>query len=423
MSPSVAELSQELGEAFRLSSMDDPYPMLAERRRETPVMKGDIMVALGAPSYTGQHAGETHTVFRHDDVVAILRNHETFSSSIWEISQGPLIGRSILAMDGAEHRQWRGYLQSVFGGKLLSSWDESIFRPLAAKYVADLASKRGADLIAMALEYSLRAIYEILGLEDFKENYEEFHADVLTILLALWSTPDPAQADQFLLRFQKATEASARSWDRLLPIVQRKRAAGASRNDLISSLIRAEYEGGVLDDEQITSFLRSLLLAATDTTTRQFLNTLTLLLQRPDELDRIRRDRSRLRLALAEGERLEPPALFIPRMITRDVVIRGTELTAGTPLLLAIGSANRDPEAYPPDPDEFRIDRTGPHHATFGFGTHICSGMNTTRREIAALIDAMLDGLPGLRVDPDAPAPLISGIHFRGPSALPVVWD
>lgn len=423
MSPSVAQLSEELGEAFRVSTMDDPYSVLAHHRRETPVMKGDIMVELGVPSFIGDRADETYTVFRYDDIMTVLRDSETFSSSIWEVSQGALIGRSILALDGAEHRQWRGYLQSVFGGKLLNAWDENTFRPLAAKLVAEMAPKRGADLIEVALAYPLRATYEILGLPDHEDSYEEFEIDGLSILLAGWSTPDPVQAAQVQRRFERAVEASQRQWDRLLRVVQRARAAGASRNDLVSSLIRAEYEGGVLDDEQITSFMRALLLAATDNTSRQFLNTLTLLLQRPDELERIHRDRSRLQLALVEGERLESPAVFLPRITTREVVLRGTKLAAGTPLLVAIGAANRDPEAYPPDPDEFRIGRTGPHHVSFGFGPHICTGINTTRRQITALIEAMLDNLPNLRCDPDAPAPLITGMHFRRPSALPVVWD
>ncbi|WP_246398171.1 cytochrome P450 [Mycobacterium vicinigordonae] len=386
-------------------------------------MKGDIMVELGLPSFIGERANETYTFFRYDDIMAILRDNETFSSSVWEVSQGPLIGRSILALDGSEHRQWRGYLASVFSGKLLNTWDDNSFRPLAAKYVTDVAPARRADLIELALEYPLRATYEMLGLPDHKGAYEEFQIDALTILLATWSTPGQMQAEQFQLRFEKAIEASTREWARLLPVVQRTRAAGAAGNDLISSLIRAEYEGGVLDDEQITSFLRALLLAATDNTTRQFLNTLTLLLEHPDELERVRQDRNRLQLALVEGERLQPPALFLPRITTRDVVVRGTKLAAGTPVILAIGSANRDPEAYPPDPDEFRVGREGPHHATFGFGAHICSGINTTRREIATLINAILDNLPNLRCDPDAPPPLITGIHFRGPSTLRVVWD
>ncbi|WP_264078643.1 cytochrome P450 [Mycobacterium szulgai] len=99
MSPSVAQLSEELGEAFRVSTMDDPYSVLARHRRETPVMKGDIMVELGVPSFIGDRADETYTVFRYDDIMAVLRDSETFSSSIWEVSQGALIGRSILALD------------------------------------------------------------------------------------------------------------------------------------------------------------------------------------------------------------------------------------------------------------------------------------------------------------------------------------
>ena len=53
----------------------------------------------------------------------------------------------------------------------------------------------------------------------------------------------------------------------------------------------------------------------------------------------------------------------------------------------------------------------------------MCIGMNTSRREMEAMMNAILDGLPGIRLDPDAAPPQIRGANLRGPAELNVVWD
>jgi cytochrome P450 len=40
--------------------------------------------------------------------------------------------------------------------------------------------------------------------------------------------------------------------------------------------------------------------------------------------------------------------------------------------------------------------------------------------ELTVALDALLERLPGLRLDPDAPQPQIVGSIFRSPDALPV---
>ena len=54
---------------------------------------------------------------------------------------------------------------------------------------------------------------------------------------------------------------------------------------------------------------------------------------------------------------------------------------------------------------------------------HICLGMHVARAEITTAIAGLLDRLPNLRLDPDAPAPKITGMYERGPTAVPVLWD
>ncbi len=424
MSSAGAAIFAEISESYGSGAIDDPYPLFTERRQTTPVMAGDIMVELGLPSAAAAHQAErrTFTLFRYDDISGALRDAGTFSSSIWIELFEPLLGRVILGMDGEEHRAWRGLLMPVFTRQSVRTWDETILRPVARQYVDEMEPAKHADLVEFAFKFPLRVIYEIIGFTDDPEAYEEFQATALSILLALAVETDPAKAELMARNIGRAVQAAQDLYAGVKPVVERKRAEGATGHDLISHLIRTEFEGGKLDDEQITVFVRSILPAATENTTRQFLNTLTLLLERPTLLDAVRRDPEKLMPAIVEGERCETPAMVVPRITTRDVEVRGVTIPAGSAVLLALGSGNRDEEAFP-NPDEFRIDRPGPHPFAFGFGAHICPGMSTARLEIRAMLEALFDRLPNLRFDPDVEQPRIRGVNFRGPSSLPVVWD
>jgi cytochrome P450 len=87
-----------------------------------------------------------------------------------------------------------------------------------------------------------------------------------------------------------------------------------------------------------------------------------------------------------------------------------------------VGSANRD-SAYYDNSEEFDLDRPAHHHLAFGTGPHVCLGMHLARMELRIALNAIVDGLPGLRLDPDAAPPVIGGLAFRGPQALPVLFD
>jgi cytochrome P450 len=123
-----------------------------------------------------------------------------------------------------------------------------------------------------------------------------------------------------------------------------------------------------------------------------------------------------------EGERFDGPIATITRITARDVEVAGVLIPEGAGISLMAGSANRDPDAFP-DPDVFDIHREGPMPLVFGLGRHVCPGMNIARSEMATTMLEMFDQLPGLRLDPDAPPPVIRGVHARGPATLRVVWD
>ena len=186
---------------------------------------------------------------------------------------------------------------------------------------------------------------------------------------------------------------------------------------MISVLACAEHDGHQLTDEDIYAFVRLLLPAGAETTYRSSSNLLFGLLSHPDQLEAVRADRSLLPQAIEEGIRWEPPLLIIMRTATQDIDVCGVPIPAGAMVICNLGSANHDHARWE-RAEEFDIFRPNLPHIGFASGPHTCLGMHLARMETRVAMEAILDRLPGLRFDPDAPAPYISGLTFRAPPAL-----
>jgi cytochrome P450 len=195
-----------------------------------------------------------------------------------------------------------------------------------------------------------------------------------------------------------------------------------TRDDLVSQLISAEVDGRRLSDEEIYPFLLLLLPAGAETTYRSSSNLLFGLLSDPDQLGAVRADRSLVPQAIEEALRWETPLLTVARLATEDVELGGVRIPAGSFVAVSLGAANRDPGQHA-EPDAFDIFRERAQHISFGDGAHKCLGMHLARLEMRVLLNAVLDRLPGLRLDPDADDPHIHGLIFRSPPNLPVRFD
>ena len=124
--------------------------------------------------------------------------------------------------------------------------------------------------------------------------------------------------------------------------------------------------------------------------------------------------------AIEEALRWESPVQFVARGTTKDVEVAGEELPAGTPLTLCLGAANRDDTVFE-DPDRFDIHRANAReHLAFAEGPHRCLGEHLARAETTAAMNALLDRLPGIELDPGDTDPHVHGLAFRSPTALPV---
>jgi cytochrome P450 len=390
----------ELPDTIQLG-VDDPYPLLAAARRKGPVQlewplsddfASDALDADPWPSVLG-----------HDEAVAVLRDHETFSSTFLAEIMGPALSNTIIAMDEPEHRAHRALVAPAFRPKLLARWEHELIRGVLDELIDSFAPLGRADLVRrLTFAFPVRVIARILGL--------------------------PARDAPQFQRWSLELISMVVNWDRGVAATDALRAYFAERvaerraqprDDLISELIDAEVDGQRLTDADIFAFLIMLLPAGIETTYRSLGNLLFALLTHPDQLHEVARNPELRGAAIEEGLRWETPLVLIVRQCIRDTQLGGIDLPAGRGLNVFLGSANRDERRYR-DPERFDIHRPPAPHVSFGSGPHMCLGMNLARMESRLALDAILERLRDLRLDGDAPPPRIVGSLFRSPDSLPV---
>jgi cytochrome P450 len=168
--------------------------------------------------------------------------------------------------------------------------------------------------------------------------------------------------------------------------------------------------------------LRQLINAGGDTTFRTTTALLTGLLTNPDQLEAVRDDRSLVDAAVEEALRWDGPVLASSRMTTVDTVVEGVALPADASLDLLYGAANHDPEVFE-NPDRYNVFRPRHRHFGFAFGAHNCLGQVLARLEMSRALNAILDYLPNVRLDPEQPVPHMRGAMMRTPRQLHVLFD
>jgi cytochrome P450 len=388
--------------------VEDPYPLLAMARAKGPLLKenleAELLSAEVDPAAT--MAPEVFTAFSYDAVQTVLRDGETFSSAGYADVMGAVMGHTILEMDEPEHHTYRGLVQQAFSRKAMERWEEEAVGPIVDECIDAFIERGNAELVReLTLPFPVNVIASMLGLP--RADLPQFHRWAIELISVSFD-------------WERGTRASAQLRDYFAGVLAERRVHPA--NDLMSILAVSELDGQHLTDEEIFAFLRLLLPAGAETTYRSSSNLLFGLLTHPDQLDALRADRALMPKAIEEGLRWEPPLTTIVRTATRDTVVDGVDVPAGAVVITNMGSANHD-EKYWERSEEFDIHREQRQHLAFAFGPHMCLGMHLARMETRVVLERIFDRLPNLRLDPAADAPQITGMTFRAPPALPVLFD
>jgi cytochrome P450 len=385
----------------------DPYGKLAELRARGPVHALNYRLFMGLPADVTSADVEHFTVVGYDEVAQVLSDPQTFSNRAYLRNLGISFGRSVSTMDAPEHPRFRKIFQKAFLPNVVSKWGESVVDPVVESLLSAFRARGEADLVQeFTFHYPFQIVYRQLGLPP--EEVRTFHRLAMGQILVSFDVPHGTEASRKLgIYFAELLQ-------------QRRRDPGI---DLVSVLARTEVDGERLPEEVVISFLRQLVNAGGDTTYRATSVLLTGLLSDPQQLQAVREHRELIPQAIEEALRWDGPVLVQTRMASRDVELGGVKIPAGAFLDVAAGAANRDPERFP-DPDRFDIFRKPVHrHFAFAYGPHVCIGQHLARVEMTRALNAILDRLPGIRLDPDRPAPQIRGIMMRVPQHIYVRFD
>jgi cytochrome P450 len=296
-------------------------------------------------------------------------------------------------------------IQQAFTRKAMEHWEADIVRPIVGANIDTFVDGGSADLVReLFFPFPVQVIAAMLGLP--REDLRAFHAKAVELISIISNIERGLIASQWL-------------YDYFVGIIADRRSH--PQTDVISVLVEAELDGQRLTDDEIIAFLRLLLPAGAETTYRSSSNLMYGLLSNPEQLDALRANRDLMAQAIEEGLRWEPPLTSIGRTAMREVEVEGVTIPEGSPVQVCMGGANRDPSRWE-SPDAFDLFRAPQQHMAFAFGPHMCLGIHLARMETTVVINTVLDRLPNLRLDPDADDVHISGLAFRAPNHLPVLF-
>src|ERR1700757_1323902 len=382
-----------------LLAVENVHERLREAREQHSVMPGNPFTETSGQKL--DVAGGT--VLSYDECHTVLTDPDTFSSSIYQQVMGPVMGRTLLEQEGAEHRARRALVSPSFRAKLLRGGGGGVVEVVVHELIDRFAPRGRADLVReFTFAFPVQVIARLMGLP--REDYVRFQRLSIELLSVVYDWNTGIAASGALKEYFGEI------------LAERRRDP---QDDLISTLAESELDGVRLSDDEIFAFLLLILPAGVETTYRASGNLLVAMLTEPSLLDTLRADQDLLRGAIEEALRWEPPISTVVRVATRDCELGGVTIPPGTNVSVSVAAANRDPKRYP-DPDRFDPTRTNIAHLTFGGGPHLCLGMHLARMEAAVAINALLDRLPDLGLDASAPAPHVVGGAFRSPASLPV---
>lgn len=379
-----------------LTVLKDPYDYFEEFRAKGPIAQSE------------QHNMLVVTGF--DEALEILKNTRDFSSinapqgagvplpfepepgkinEQIEAHRDQILGGSlIVTYDGDNHTRTRTMLNRLFSPKRLKE-NEAFIENYSQQLVSESIAKGRCELINdIATPFVTLVIADLLGVPpDDRELFRE----------AIDNAPPPGN--------MQANEDHDPSQDPLVVmggyfynyVVDRRENP---RDDVLTILASTTYPDGELPDViEIVSLATFLFGAGQDTSAKLLGNAMRFLVEDKVLQQSLREDPSLIPNFIEEVLRLEGSTKMTTRLAVNDAEVCGTKIKAGTPVMIALAAANRDPRRWE-NPLKFDLHRPRlREHLAFGRGPHVCAGSPLARVEISVILEHFLTQTSDISLD------------------------
>ena len=351
----------------------------------------------------------------HNEPRSVLMNQEAEQhfAAMWG-GPDPKTGRvsplrTLIDMDGEDHRAYRGLTQAWFMPVNLRKSLEARTVELAKRYVDKMMDiGPTCDFTKdIAVYYPLHVIMSIMGVPETDE------PKMLQLTQELFGGGDPdMRRDEraagtnviadFFMYFNKMTE-------------ERRAHPG---EDLATVIANGQVNGAPLGPIETASYYIIVATAGHDTTSSCIAGGLRALMENPDQLKKLQANPELLNSAVDEIIRwVTPVQHFMRTNMGPDYTLRGKTIEKGHALQLLYISGNRDEEVWP-DANKFRVDRENNRHVAFGYGAHLCLGQHLAKMEIRAFFKELLGRLDSIEMT--GPSSRVQSTFVSGLKTLPV---
>lgn len=387
----------------------DPYPFYAHLRQHAPMMPSPFGGVLAS---------------RHAEVTLVLKDKRfgkdfagRMTKRLGADSLNEPVYRSMrhwmLTQDPPDHTRLRGLVVKAFTARRVEDMRPRI-QAIVDESIDRVQARGQMDLISeFAFRLPVIVICEMLGIP--REDRQLFFQRERNGGRLL----DPVPLTRAEL--DEANESHAASVAFFRQLFERRRREPA--DDLITQLVQAEENGSQLSDEELTGNIILLFGAGHETTVNLIGNGLLALHRNPEQLALLKARPELMPGAVEEFLRYDSSVQLTSRVALEDIAdLGGRPIPQGESVLCLLGSANRDPAAYPDRPDALDITRPNVRPQSFGGGIHFCLGAQLARLEAEVALETLLRRLPGLRLDDPVNPEWRPTFVLRGLKKLPARW-
>ena len=405
MTDMAARTAFPIGLALSLRELNQtPYSIIERLRREEPVSW-----------FAEQRAW---LVCDRELIDVVLTDQSRFHSDVVVGSDRRALGVTMLTVDDFRHALHRKPFDGALRSRAVRDNFADPLRTMVAEAIAGIRSLEACDLVVDFARPLGRAVAcEILG---FSREHEQEIGALIDHVVAAMEVPDSDPNGGESAPVRSVTAARQSFCGRVMAAIER----APSRSE---PCVLAQAAGNLdrrLGPQEVADNVVNLLFGIVDTIVVLLTTCVWALLTHPDQLERVRQDRTLGVRAIDEAARWRAPFGTGSRWARTDTELRSAHIRRGERVFAVLPAANRDPATFD-EPDRFDVGREslGSLMRSFGRGMHFCIGLNLTRLVATEALNGLLDSLPSLRLVRSCPSDGPTGFHVHRLTSLDVAWD
>lgn len=306
---------------------------------------------------------------------------------------GPMQVDSIVMADGERHTFLRKIASKAFTPKVINQLEAQV-RDISSERFDQIPEGVEVDFIdTVAAPVPMIMIALMLGVP--VELLDSFRR---------WS-------DAFIEMQDESMQGSPEEADRITAIIefreyfaeQLRARLDDPKDDLLTAIAHAEWQGAPMSEEEQLSMTQILLIAGNETTRGLLAGAGKAMAEFPDQRALLAANPDLMANAVEEFLRYVSPVTHMCRTALEEVELRGRTVAPGDFLVLVYPSANRDEDVWE-RADQLDVTRKpDPSHVAFGFAEHFCLGSNLARREARIVLGELLARFPNYELVGDTP--------------------